>query len=118
LDSAYEGALAENKKDVAELLKKSGAHEPAPPITVDAKVLESYAGTFKTETLPLDIKVFVKEGKLYLQAAGQGAFAPKPKSPTVFAFAPANLEIEFDSPSSFTLKQGGMTIKFKKAVTQ
>jgi hypothetical protein len=118
LDSAYEGALAENKKDVAELLKKAGAHEPAPPIAVDAKVLESYAGTFKTEQFPLDIKVFVKEGKLYLQATGQDAFAPKPKSATVFLFAPANLEIEFDSANIFTLKQGGMTIKFKKAVTQ
>jgi ankyrin repeat protein len=118
LDSAYEGALAENKKDIAELLKKAGAHEPAPPVAVDAKVLESYVGTFKTDQFPLDIKVSVKEGTLYMQATGQGAFAPKPKSPTVFVFAPANLEIEFDSANSFTLKQGGMNIKFKKAVTQ
>lgn len=118
LDSAYEGALAENKKDVAGLLKKAGAHEPAPPIVVDAKVLESYAGTFKTETIPLDIKVFVKEGKLYLQATGQPEFAPKPKSPTVFVMAAYNLEVEFDSASSFTLKQGGQSFKFKKAVTQ
>jgi hypothetical protein len=117
LDSAYEGALAEHKKDIAELLKKAGAHEPAPPVVVDAKVLESYVGTFKTEQFPLDIKVFVKEGALYMQATGQDAFAPKPKSPTVFAFAPANIEVEFDSASSFTLKQGGMNLKFKKAVT-
>ena len=118
LDSAYESALSENKKDVAELLKNAGAHEPAPALTVDPKVLESYVGTFKTETFPLDIKVSVKEGKLYLQATGQPEFAPKPKSPTVFAFAPANLEVEFDSASSFTLKQGSMVVKFKKAVTQ
>src|ERR1039457_1382241 len=118
LDSAYEGALAENKKDIAELLKKAGAHEPAPPMAVDAKGLESYVGTFKTEQFPLDIKIFVKEGKLYVQATGQDAFVPKPKSSTVFVFAPANLEIEFDSATSFTLKQGSMNIKFKKAVTQ
>jgi hypothetical protein len=118
LDSVYEGALAENKKDVAELLKKAGAHEPAPPMVVDAKILESYVGTFKTEQFPLDIKVFVKDGTLFMQATGQGPFAPKAKSPTVFAFAPANLEVEFDSANSFTLKQGGMNIKFKKAVTQ
>jgi len=116
LDSAYEGALAENKKDIAKLLKKAGAQEPAPPITVDAKVLESYVGTFKTEQFPLDIKVSVKEGKLYMQATGQPEFAPKPKSSTVFVFAPANLEIDFDSASSFTIKQGGMASKFKKAV--
>jgi len=118
LDSAYEASLAENKKDVAELLKKAGAHEPPPPVTVDAKVLESYAGTFKTEAIPLDIKVFVKEGKLYLQATGQPEFAPKPTSPTVFVMAAYNLQVEFDSASTFTLKQGGQTFKFKKAVTQ
>jgi hypothetical protein len=118
LDSTYEAALAGNKKDVAELLKKAGAAEPAPPVVVDAKVLDSYAGTFKTEAIPLDIKVFVKEGKLYLQATGQPEFAPKPKSPTVFAMAAYNLEVEFDSANTFTLKQGGQTFKFKKAVTQ
>ncbi len=118
LDTVYEAALTDNKKEVAELLKKAGAHEPAPAMVIDSKVLESYVGTFKTDAIPLDIKVFVKEGKLYLQATGQNAFAPKPQSPTVFAFAPADLSVEFDSPSSFTLKQGSMTIKFKKAVTQ
>jgi D-alanyl-D-alanine carboxypeptidase len=85
---------------------------------VDAKVLDSYAGTYKTDQFPLDIKVFVKEGKLYMQATGQPEFAPKPKSPTVFEFAPAHLEIDFDSAASFTLKQGGRDIKFKKAVAQ
>ena len=118
LDSTYEAALTSNKKEVAELLKKAGAHEPPPPVVVDAKVLESYAGTFKTDAIPLDIKVFVKEGKLYLQATGQSEFAPKPKSPTVFEMAAYHLEVEFDSPNTFTLKQGGQTFKFKKAVTQ
>jgi len=105
LDSAYEGALTENKKDIAALLKTAGAHEPPPPVVVDAKVLESYVGTFKTEAIPLDIKVFVKEGKLYLQATGQPEFAPKPKSPTVFAMAAYNLEVEFDSANTFTLNR-------------
>jgi ankyrin repeat protein len=118
LDSAYESALTDNKKDIAELLKKAGAHEPAPALAVDAKILESYVGTFKTEAMPLDIKVFVKDGKLYLQATGQSEFAPKPKSPTVFVMAAYNLQVEFDSPNTFTLKQGGQSFKFKKAVTQ
>jgi ankyrin repeat protein len=117
LDSAYEAA-GEKQAAIAELLKKAGAHEPAAPMAVDAKLLDSYAGTYKTEQFPLDIKVFVKEGKLYMQATGQPEFTPKPKSPTVFEFAPAHLEVEFDSAASFTLKQGGMNIKFKKAVTQ
>jgi hypothetical protein len=118
LDSTYEGALEEKKADVAALLKKAGAHEPAPPVAIDAKVLESYAGTYKTDQIPLDIKVFVKEGKLYLQATGQSEFAPKPKTPTLFVFPQYGLEVEFDSPTSFTLRQGGGTFKFKKAVTQ
>lgn len=118
LDSTYEAVLAEKKTAIADLLKKAGAHEPAPPVVIDAKILDSYAGTFKTDAIPLDIKVFVKEGRLYLQATGQPEFAPKPKSPTVFVMAAYNLEVEFDTPNSFVLKQGGQTFKFKKAVTQ
>jgi len=118
LDKAYESVLEQKQTATAELLKKAGAHEPAPAVAVDAKVLESYAGTYKSEQLPLDIKVSAKEGKLYLQATGQPEFAPKAKSPTVFEFAPAGLQVEFDAPGAFTLRQGGGTFKFKKAVAQ
>jgi hypothetical protein len=118
LDKAYEAALERKQAPVAEVLKKAGAHEPAPPVQVDPKVLESYTGTYKSEQLPFDIKVFLKEGKLFIQATGQPELAPKPKSPTTFEFAPAGLVVEFDSPGGFTLKQGGMTFKFRKAVTQ
>ena len=100
------------------MLKKAGAKEPAPPVTIDAKVLETYAGAYKTDQFPIGIKVFVKEGKLYLQADGQPEFTPKPKSATVFEFAPAQLQVEFDTAAGFTLKQGGMTFKFKKVVAQ
>jgi hypothetical protein len=118
LDRAYEMALDRKQDAVAELLKKAGAQPPAPAVQVDAKVLESYAGTYKSEQLPFDIKVFIREGKLYLQATGQPELAPKAKSPTVFEFAPARLEVEFDSAGSFMLKQGGTNNRFKKAVTQ
>ena len=111
-------ALERKQADVAALLKKAGARDPAPPVSVDAAVLESYAGAYRSEQVPLEIKVFVKEGKLYIQAAGQPEFAPKPESATRFGFAPAQLEVEFDSAASFTLKQGGAAMKFKKAVTQ
>jgi hypothetical protein len=118
LDKAYEGVLEQKQTATAELLKKAGAHEPAPAVALDPKVIESYAGTYKSEQLPLDIKVFVKEGKLYLQATGQPEFAPKAKSATLFEFAPAGLQVEFDAPGAFTLRQGGGTFKFKKAVAQ
>jgi D-alanyl-D-alanine carboxypeptidase len=85
---------------------------------VDPAVLESYAGAYKTDQFPIDIKVFVKEGRLYLQATGQPELATKALSATRFAFAPAQIEVEFDSADSFTLKQGGGNIKFKKAVSK
>ena len=118
LDKAYEMTLDQKKTAMADLLKKAGAHEPAPPAAVDPKVLESYAGTYKTDQLPFDIKVFLKDSRLYFQATGQPEFAPKPKSPTSFEYAQYQLQIDFDSSSNFTLKQGGREFKFKKAVAQ
>jgi hypothetical protein len=120
LDTAYESALDRKQPAVAELLQKAGAQPPAPSVEVDAKVLESYAGTYKSESeqIPTDIRVFSREGKLYLQGTGQPEIALKARSPTIFEFARARLEVEFDSASSFTFKQGGTSYRFKKAVTQ
>jgi hypothetical protein len=118
LDMAYSAALDLKQTDVASLLKKAGASEPAAAVAVDEKTLESYAGTYKSDQLPLDIKVFTKEGKLEMQATGQPEFPLKPRSATQFEFAPAQVELEFDSSASFTLKQGGRSFHFKKAVTQ
>jgi hypothetical protein len=118
LDKAYENALEGKQVEVAGLLKKAGALDPAPPVIVDAAVLASYAGTYKSEQIPLEIKVSVKEGKIYAQAAGQPEFATKTVSATRFAFAPAQLELEFDGADGFALKQGGQTFKFKKAVSK
>jgi hypothetical protein len=118
LDKTYETALDRKQTGIADLLKKAGAHEPAPPVALDPKLLESYAGAYKTDQLPFDIKVFVKDGKLYLQPAGQPEFAPKPKSPTIFEFTRYQLQVEFESAGTFTLKQGGKEFKFTKAVAQ
>jgi hypothetical protein len=118
LDKTYEIALDRKQTPVAELLKKAGAHEPAPAVQVDAKVLESYAGNYKSDQLPFEVKAFVREGKLIFQATGQGEFVPKAKSPTTFELAAAGLVVEFDSDASFTLKQGGGSFKFKKVVAQ
>jgi uncharacterized protein YciI len=92
--------------------------EAAPAVTVDLKILESYSGTYKSDQMPLEIKVFVKEGKLYLQAAGQPEFPLKPASATQFGFAQAGVVVEFDSSSSFTLKQGGASHGFRKVAAQ
>jgi hypothetical protein len=118
LDKAYESALSEKHTEVAGLLKEAGAHEPAPPVVVDAAVLGSYVGSYKSEQIPIEIKISIREGRLYLQAAGQQEIATKALSPTRFGFAPAQLEIEFDAADSFTLKQGGGSFKFKKGAAK
>ncbi|MBZ5581728.1 MAG: YciI family protein [Acidobacteriia bacterium] len=92
--------------------------ESSPAAAVDVKTLDSYAGTYKSDQIPLDIKTFVKDGKLYMQASGQPEFPLKATSATQFEFAQAGIVVEFDSSSSFTLKQGGANSRFKKAVTQ
>jgi hypothetical protein len=89
--------------------------ETAPAVAVDVKTLESYSGTYKSDQIPLDIKVFVKDGKLFMQASGQSEFALKATSATQFEFAQAGIVATFDSSSSFTLKQGGASSRFKKA---
>lgn len=96
--------------------KPAEAATPAAP--VDLKILESYSGTYKSDQIPLDINAFVKEGKLYLKATGQPEFPLKAASATQFEFAQAGIVVEFDSSSSFTLKQGGGSHRFKKTVAQ
>ena len=118
LDKAYESALERKQTEVAGVLKQGGAHEPAPPVVVEAAVLESYAGTYKSEQLPVEVKVFARDGKLYIQAVGQPELATKALSPTRFAYAPAQIEVEFDAADSFTLKQGGGSFKFKKGAAK
>jgi hypothetical protein len=118
LDTTYEAVLGQKQAGVVELLKKAGAHEPAPPVTVDPRILNSYLGSYRSEQIPLEIKVFVKDGKLSIQPAGQPEFVPKPTSPTSFEFTRYQLRIEFDSAETFTLKQGGQEFKYKKAASQ
>jgi hypothetical protein len=113
LDRALDAAPAGNT-EIAELLKKAGA-VAAPAVEVDAKVLASYAGSYKSDQVPIGIAVSVKESKLVAQATGQPEFPLKPKSATRFEFAPARIEIEFSEPGSFTLKQGGTSFVFKRS---
>ena len=89
LDKTYETALGRKQTEVAAVLKKAAARESAPAFVVDSKTLEAYAGTYKSDQVPLDIKVFVKEGNLYMQATGQPEFPLKATSATQFEFAPA-----------------------------
>lgn len=105
---------ASSNTAVSAVLTKAGAK---PATQIDVKILESYVGSYKADGTPLEIKASVRNGRLYLQAAGQPEFAPLPKSPTAFEFAPFGLQVEFTANDAFVLKQGGQTLNFKK-VTQ
>jgi uncharacterized protein YciI len=94
------------------------AEAAKPAVAVDPKTLESYSGTYKSEQIPLDVKALVRDGKLFLQATGQPELPLKAVSATQFEFAQAGIVVEFDSPSSFTLKQRGVISRFKKTVAQ
>ena len=91
---------------------------PKPTVAVDPKVLESYSGTYKSDQIALEIKAFVRDGKLFLQATGQSEIAFQAVSATQFEFARAGIVVEFDSSSSFTLKQRGVSSRFKKVVPE
>jgi uncharacterized protein YciI len=94
------------------------AEAAKPAAAVDPKTLESYSGTYKSDQIPLDIRAFVRDGKLFLQATGQPEMPLKPLSATQFEFAQAGIVVEFDSSSSFTLKQRGVSSRFKQAMAQ
>jgi len=114
IDDAYERALEQKRAEVAAVLKKVGAQDPTPAFTTDPKVLESYAGNYKSDNFPLTISVFVKDGNLFMQAAGQGEFPLRARSATQFEFKAAGVQVEFASDGSFTLKQGPGSYLFKK----
>jgi D-alanyl-D-alanine carboxypeptidase len=100
------------------VLKKAGAQEPAPVFKTDLKVLESYTGNYRSDNVPLTFRVFVKDGNLFMQAAGQNELPLKARSATQFEFKAAGVEVEFTPDGSVTLKQGPGSYLFKKVPNQ
>ncbi len=118
LSKALELATDQKQQQLVDLLLKAGAKPPAASVEVDVKILESYAGTYKTDQMPVEIKASVRDGKLVLQMSGQPEITPKAKSATLFTFAAVGAEFEFDGPTSFTLRQGPANLKFRKVGAQ
>ncbi len=80
---------------------------------------DMYTGDFSCDALPMDIKIFVKEGALFAQATGQGAFPLSKEKTGVLTFDGAGIKMEFAKNSdgrygSFTLLQGGGNFLFKR----
>lgn len=89
--------------------------EVAELVEVDAELLETYAGSYKSSTFPLKITVTASDGTLSAQATGQGAFQLRAESNTRFVFDAAGIVMTFNGEqNSFTLEQGGGTYVFVK----
>lgn len=78
--------------------------------------LDSYAGVYKSPTLPIKITISKDGSSLVAQATGQGAFLlDATNTPDRFVFEQAGVVIDFKPASNqFTLKQGGGEFVFTK----
>lgn len=80
------------------------------PIAIAASKLEQYTGQFKSDTFPLDIALFVRDGDLFAQATGQGAFPLTPFSESEFRFDGAGIIITFPEQDAGEIDHGSFTI--------
>lgn len=118
IDEAYERALEQKRAEVAAALKKAGAQEPPPAFNADPKVLERYVGEYNSDNVPLTVRVFVKDGNLFMQATGQSEFPLRARSATEFEFKTAGVQVRFASDGRFTLTQGPGSYLFKKVANR
>ncbi len=86
---------------------------PVPDLPEEA--LQAYLGTYRKADFPLDIVIFVQDGKLFGQATGQGAFPLTPGAPDEFLFTAAGIRLLFvPGEGKMTLFQGGQAIEMKR----
>jgi ankyrin repeat protein len=115
LTSALVAALEnKDKPAIAEMLKKSGA---TPPPEIDAAILQSYVGSYKSETSTINLAL--KEGKLIAQPVGRPpltvyAVDKVTFKPVQFDGLLITMTVEGDKVTGFTLKQGPNNTIFKK----
>ncbi|TVQ72953.1 MAG: hypothetical protein EA363_03815 [Balneolaceae bacterium] len=88
-------------------------------VTLPEEHLQSLAGTYDSEQIPLEIRIWEEEGNLMVEATGQGSITLDAASETKFRFDPAGLTMEFHADEageyrSFTLFQAGMEFLFER----
>ncbi len=108
-------ASAPDKAAIAELLRKAGAQ---PPPQIDAAILQSYAGRYKSDQGP-EVPVTVSGGLLYFAFRSNDPLAMMPLDktnfrPIAFDGLTITLNVEGDNVTGFTLKQGTTTTLFKR----
>jgi len=77
-------------------------------IIVSEDELKKYEGTYSSSKLPIKIKIFVKDGKLFGQGTGQPEFSMEAYDLHKFRYEAAQIKIEFKpEDNQFILFQGG-----------
>ena len=85
------------------------------PLKLTEEQLKPLVGNYSSETFPLDINVSIKDGQLYAQATGQGAFPLDAYPDDKFEYIQAGIEMRFDRDTEqFVLMQGGQGYAFTK----
>ena len=80
---------------------------------LDAELIKKYVGEYTSKDIPLEIKVFEKDGNLLAQATGQPSFTLTYSSDSTFVFAQAGIEMDFNA-NGFVLKQGGAKFNYTR----
>lgn len=120
LSTALTRAMRGKHTQIIELLKKAGAvPAPQPDFAVDAEILKSYAGTYKSDQGG-DLTLIVKDGKLASDGGGGqpftlGAFNKNTFTALEFDGFTIIFNSENDKVVSLTLKRGERSFEFKKA---
>ena len=117
LSAALAAAEKAKHAEIVELLKKAGAvPPPAADFVVDAETLKSYEGSYQGERG--QITVAVKDGKLTATSGGGGftlgAFDKTNFRPLEFEGATLTFNVEGGKAVSFTFKQRGTEMVFKR----
>jgi outer membrane protein assembly factor BamB len=107
---------------VAELLRKAGAKTPAKTeIAVDAKLLDSYVGTYRGDR-DMEPRIAIADGKLTLQFGAGTPRLLKAIDKASFQTADGDVTITFErvgegKASSLTLKTASTSMTFKRVET-
>jgi hypothetical protein len=118
LSQALSLAEQQKKPEIADALKAAGAKpEARPDVKIPAAVLASYAGLYKGDEL--DLRIEVREGKLFAVPSGQPAMEFFPLDERTFQFASmAAIKIAFQvenaKPTAIVLTQGARTLTLKR----
>ena len=82
---------------------------------IDAEQFAKYTGSYGSDALKMDVKVFIDNNKLMAQASGQQSFPLSPTAEDAFEFKMGGIEMKFDvANQKMTLKQRGMEFEFVK----